>query len=105
MDKMNVPVVEGKAGENSKWYFLCEKFQSVWLFIFWPFVVHSYYFKEVWKYLKLLIDTLTQSEVFILPAAMIRRNPTRIELTLDDIEEYKNLRGNILFIRHFSNTS
>jgi len=23
---------------------------------------------------------------------MIRRNPTRIELTLDDIEEYKNLR-------------
>ena len=59
------------------------------------FVVHSYYFKEVWKYLKLLIDTLTQSELFILPAAMIRRNPTRIELTLDDIEEYKNLRGNI----------
>ena len=59
------------------------------------FFVHSYYFKEVWKYLKLLVDTLTQSELFILPAAMIRRNPTRIELTLDDIEEYKNLRGNI----------
>ena len=36
---------------------------------------------------------------------MIRRNPTRIELTLDDIEEYKNLRGNGLFIRHFSNIS
>ena len=32
---------------------------------------------------------------------MIRRNPTRIELTLDDIEEYKNLRGNGLFIKTF----
>ena len=78
MDKMNVPVVDGKSGSD-KWIYL----------IILDFVLCSVFFDILLKCKTYQFFNIHQKIAFIANSStMIRRDPTRIELTLDDIQEY-----------------
>ena len=77
MDKMNVPVVDGKSGSDK------------WIHLILDFVYCTVFFDILFKCETFWLFNIHQKIAFIANSStMIRRDPTRIELTLDDIQEY-----------------